>query len=180
MELVIFLALREYCLWTHYYLQTKISQRPATVKGGQRYLRAKYSGNPASIPPAEQKDRLFAEQVPEPPRCVEPQRRPPGIERHRLFHPDSDFGAELAKVLDGAMMDIRRVVPAERQDIGARHMAREQELQPDLPVAEIRERHDRVAPDPQHVFQHDARVPRGLQGLREDDIVEGIVGIVAK
>ena len=32
--------------------------------------------------------------------------------------------------------------------------------------------------DAQHVLDHDARLARGLQGLREDHVVEGIVGIV--
>ena len=50
-----------------------------------------------------------------------------------------------------------------RQDIGARHMAGEQQLQPHLPVAEIRKRHDGVAADAQHVLEHDARMARRLQ-----------------
>ena len=57
-------------------------------------------------------------------------------------------------------------------------LAAEQDLQPDAPMAEIRERHDGAAADAQHVFQHHARLPRRLQRLRQDHVVEGIVGII--
>ena len=36
----------------------------------------------------------------------------------------------------------------------------------------------RVAADAQHVFEHDARLPRRLQRLRQDDEIEGVVGII--
>src|SRR5665811_2593422 len=71
---------------------------------------------------AEEKNGLLAEQVPEPPGRIEPQRRAPGVERHRLLHLHPDGGAELAEILDGAVVDVGRVVPAVRQDIGLRHM----------------------------------------------------------
>src|SRR5450830_985849 len=45
---------------------------------------------------AEEKNGLLAEQVPEPPGRIEPQRRAPGVERHRLLHLHPDGGAELA------------------------------------------------------------------------------------
>ena len=35
-------------------------------------------------------------------------------------------------------------------------------------------------PDPQHVLQHLARLARRLQGLRQDHVVEGVVGIIGK
>src|SRR5690349_2256271 len=88
---------------------------------------------------AEQKYGLFAKKIPEPPRCIEPQRRTPGVQRDRLFHRDTDFRAEQAEILDGAMMDIGCVVPAERQNVSARHMAGKQKLKPHLPVTKIRE-----------------------------------------
>jgi len=39
-----------------------------------------------------------------------------------------------------------------------------------------------IAPlaDPEHLAQHLARLARGLQGLAQDHVVEGIVGIVAQ
>ena len=47
-------------------------------------------------------------------------------------------------------------------------------------MAEIRERHDRVAADAQHVLEHDARLARRLQRLRQDHVVERVVGIVGE
>src|SRR5262249_29650175 len=34
--------------------------------------------------------------------------------------------------------------------------------------------------DPQHVLEHNARTPRGLQRLGKDDVIEGVVGVVRK
>ena len=45
-------------------------------------------------------------------------------------------------------------------------------------MAEIRERHDAVAADAQHVLEHDARPARRLYRLRQDDEVEAVVRIV--
>ena len=47
-------------------------------------------------------------------------------------------------------------------------MAREKQLQPDLPVAEIRKRHDGVTPDPQHVEKSRAHNTRWLAWLTEE------------
>src|SRR5260370_662029 len=44
-----------------------------------------------SVAPAEQKHRLLAEQVPEPPGRVEPQRLAPGVQRNRPLHFDPSF-----------------------------------------------------------------------------------------
>ena len=66
------------------------------------------------------------------------------------------------------------------QDIGVRHVAGEQQLQAHLPVAEIRKRDDGMAADAQHVLEHHARVARGLQRLRQDHEVEGVVRIVGE
>src|SRR5713226_2877479 len=59
--------------------------------------------------PAQQKHRLLAEQVPEPPRRVEAERLAPGVERHRALHLDPDRRAQVAEILDRAEMDVRRV-----------------------------------------------------------------------
>src|SRR5437899_1880495 len=82
------------------------------------------------------------------------------------------------EILDGAEMNVRRVVPGRRQIFGARHLVADEQLQPHLPKAEIRERHDGAAADPQQIFQHHARLPCRLQRLRQDHIVEGVVGII--
>ena len=47
-------------------------------------------------------------------------------------------------------------------------------------MPEIGERHDGAAADPQHVFQHHARLPGRLQGLRQDHVIEGIVRIIGE
>ena len=127
---------------------------------------------------AEQEHALLAEHVPEPPRHVDPQRPAVEIERDGAFHLDVDLVAELHEILDGAEMDVRRVVPGGRQVLGARHVAADQKLQPHPPEAEIRERDDGAPADPQQILQHHARLPRRLQRLRQDHIVEGVVGIV--
>ena len=47
-------------------------------------------------------------------------------------------------------------------------------------MAEIRHRNDRPAADPQHVLEHDPGLAGGLQSLRQDHIVEGVVRIIDK
>ena len=111
-------------------------------------------------------------------RALEPQRPAVEIERDRALHLDVDLVAELHEILDGAEMDVRRVVPGRRQVFGARHVAADQQLQPHPPEPEIRERDDGAPADPQQILQHHPRLPRRLQGLRQDHIVEGIVGII--
>ncbi len=74
-------------------------------------------------------------------------------------------------------MDVRRVVPAVRQVLRHRHAALEQQRQPHAPVAEIREGNDGVLADPQEVVEYRLRVVGRLQRLRQDHIVEAVVGI---
>src|SRR5262245_60265111 len=83
--------------------------------------------------PTQQKDPLLAQQVPGPPRRVEAQRPPPGVERHRLFHPGTDDLTEFAEILDGAEVDVGRIPPGIGQVVGVRHLPAEQNLQADLP-----------------------------------------------
>ena len=100
------------------------------------------------------------------------------IERDGALHVDVDLVTELHEILDGAEMDVRRVVPCRRQIVGARHLALHQQLEAHFPVAEIRKRHDGAVANAQQVFQHHARLARCLQGLRQDHVIERIVGIV--
>src|SRR3954469_24987534 len=97
---------------------------------------------------AQQEHALLAEHVPEPPRRVEAQRPAVEIERHRALHLDVDFAAQLHEILDGAEMDVGRVVPGRGEILGARHVAADQKLQAHLPETEIWERHDGAAADP--------------------------------
>src|SRR6267154_6204632 len=89
------------------------------------------------LPPAQPEHRLLAEHVPEPPRRVEAQRRPPRIESHRLFHLGPGRDAKLAEILDGAEVNVGRIVPCIGQIVGPRHAATKHDLHPDAPMAEI-------------------------------------------
>ena len=80
--------------------------------------------------------------------------RPQASSASAPLHLGADRPAQVAEVLDGAEVDVGRVVPGVRQVVGSRHAAAEQQLQPDPPMAEIGERHHRVAADPQHVLEH--------------------------
>src|SRR6202790_1630328 len=88
---------------------------------------------------AQQKHALLAEHVPKPPGQIQPQRAAVEIEGDRAFHLDVDLVAELDEILDGAEMDVRRVVPGGREVFGAWPMAADQKVQPHPPEAEIRE-----------------------------------------
>ena len=47
-------------------------------------------------------------------------------------------------------------------------------------MTEVRERHDGVPADAQHVLENDARTARCLQRLGEDDVIERIIRIVGE
>src|SRR6267142_3484216 len=111
----------------------------ATVEQRRLHLSHWEETLPALLGPAQQKHALLAEHVPEPPRQVDPQRATVEIERDRALHLDVDLVAELHEILDSAEMDVRRVVPGRRQIFGARHVAADEQLQPHLPEAKIRE-----------------------------------------
>ena len=49
-----------------------------------------------------------------------------------------------------------------------------------LPMAEIREADECAGADAEHLFQHFARAFDGLQGARENHIVEGIIWVLRK
>jgi len=75
-------------------------------------------------------------------------------------------------------MDVGGVVPARRQILRARHVTADQELQPHSPEAEIGERDDGAPADAQEILQHDLGLACRLKRLRQDHIVEGIIGII--
>jgi hypothetical protein len=84
----------------------------------------------------------------------------------------------MAKVLDRAEVNIGGIVPAVRQVVGMWHPTAQQDLQTNSPVPEIWKRHDGVAADAQHVLEHLARLAGSLQGLRQNHVVKGVIGIV--
>ena len=104
--------------------------------------------------------------------------RPREIERDALVDRRADLARQRDEIGDRAEMDVRRVVPGMGQAFGHRHAAREGDLGPNAPMAEIRHRNDGAAANAQHVFEHDARLARRLQRLRQDDIVESVIRIV--
>ena len=63
---------------------------------------------------------------------------------------------------------------------GHRHPAEEGDLGPNAPMAEIRHGDDGAAADAQQVLEHDARLARRLQRLRQDDIVESVIRVVGE
>src|ERR1700759_3809878 len=91
---------------------------------------------------AQQEHALLAEHVPDPPRQVQRHRPAERVERHGAVHLDVDLVAKLHKLLDGPELDVGGVVPRPGKIPRARQMPADQELQPHLPEAEIRERDD--------------------------------------
>src|SRR5436190_14055905 len=135
---------------------------------------------PVLLSAAEQENGLLAEQVPKPPGSIEPQRAAPRVKRYGLLHLGPHHAAQLAEVLDGTEVDIRRVPPGVRQIVRPGHVAPQQELQSDAPMAEVGERHDSVAPDPQHMLEHDAWMSRRLERLGEDNVIESVVRVIGQ
>ena len=80
-----------------------------------------------------------------------------------------------------AEMDVGRVVPGVGQAARHRHAAAAQQVPAHPPVAEIGERDDRRAGRCAAARSSTcARLAHRLQGLAQDDVVEGAVGIVAR
>src|SRR5579863_3797344 len=94
----------------------------ARIRSASKKARPKAGGKCGLAPPAQQKNGLFAEKVPERPRHLQPDAPAPGIKRHRLLDLGAGDAAELAKILDAAEMNVRRFVPRIRQVIGMRHV----------------------------------------------------------
>src|SRR5262249_12697138 len=126
----------------------------------------------------QQKHCLLTHQVPKPPRRIEAKCAPPGVQCHGSFDLGPGNITKLAQVFDRAEMEFVRIPTALWQIIGLRHLAAHPHLQPYFPVSEVREGHNCVTTDAQHVFQYDTRLARCLQGLRQNDVVESVVRIV--
>src|SRR5471030_439944 len=68
---------------------------------------ARIQARPSALA-AEQEHRLLTKQVPEPPGRIEAQRLAPSIQRHGFLELHPNLGAELAEVLDGAVVNVGR------------------------------------------------------------------------
>lgn len=85
---------------------------------------------------------------------------------------------EIAEVIDGHMVDIRRVIPTVWELLGHRHLAAKHMRHPYPPLGEIGKGHKGLLSDPQHMIEHKIRATRRLQRLAENDIVEAAIGII--
>src|SRR5690349_20505667 len=83
------------------------------------------SDDPLAGLPAQEENRLLAEQVPEPPRRIEADALALGVERDALLDVRVDLVAEDDEVADGAEVDVGRVVPGIGQAAIDRHAAGE-------------------------------------------------------
>src|SRR5262249_23102039 len=122
---------------------------------------------------AQHEEALLGEQVGEAAAGVEGEGAAGAVQCHALLDDDAERGRERHEIPHRAEVDVRRVVPAVVEEMRHGHAPHEQDVQPNFPVAEIRERYDRAPADPYEMLDDDARVPRRLQGLAEDDVVEG-------
>ena len=88
--------------------------------------------------------------------------------------------AEFLEILQRQAVDVRRVVPAERQLPRDGGPAGQEQLQPAAPVGEVREADDHLAAHPQQLPKDPLRVLDRLHGLRQDDVVEALVDVAAQ
>ena len=79
------------------------------------------------------------------------------------------------EIVNGEEVDVGRIEPIVRKQLGFGRAAGEQMRQPHTPVAEVRERDDGAASHAQHLAQHFQRRARFLQGLAQDHVIEGLV-----
>ncbi len=75
-------------------------------------------------------------------------------------------------------MDVRRIVPVIRKQLGFGRSAAQQHGKPHAPVPEIGKRHDHPPADAQHFVQNLERPVRLLQRLAKDDVIERLVRVV--
>src|ERR1700720_2131723 len=86
-------------------------------------------------------------------------------EGERALNLRADGVAKRKEILNGAEMDVRRFVPRLRKVPRHGHPAVQENLKPDLPMPEIRERHDHMEGGSEQLFQHLLWSPRGLKRL---------------
>src|SRR5690606_28356322 len=89
--------------------------------------------------------------------------------------PDRALMAQVLEILEGAEVDVWRVVPSVRHELGYRHATLGPQVQPAAPVAEVGEGEDGLAADAQHVFDDAIRIVHRLQRLGHDHGIETLV-----
>ncbi|MNF65478.1 hypothetical protein D3C84_472420 [compost metagenome] len=90
------------------------------------------------------------------------------------------FATQGFKVGEGAEVNVRRVVPGVRQELGNRHAALARQVPAAPPVAEVGEGDDALATDAQHFLEDPVRVVHRLQRLGHDHDIETVAGKVAQ
>src|SRR5215470_6831605 len=75
-------------------------------------------------------------------------------------------------------MDVRRVIPIVREQLGLGRTPGEQVRESYRPVSKVRESDDRSLAHAQHVAQYLEWLARFLQGLAENHVIESVVGQV--
>src|SRR5690606_9682665 len=88
--------------------------------------------------------------------------------------------SQALEVLEGAEVDVRRVVPGVGQEVRNRHAAFCRQVPAAAPVAEVGEGDDAGLADAQHLGQYLVRVVQRLQRLGHDHHVEAVAGEVAQ
>src|SRR5690606_13714137 len=89
-----------------------------------------------------------------------------------MFDAQAALGTQRLEIIDGAEVDIRRVVPLVRQCFRHRHASARAQVPAAAPVAEIRKRDDALAAYAQHFFQHAIGMIERLQRQRHPDDIE--------
>ena len=64
-------------------------------------------------------------------------------------------------------MNIRRVIPGVRHELRHGHASPAREIEPALPVTEVRESHDALLTDAQHLVDQVVGLAESLQSLRQ-------------
>src|ERR1700761_713077 len=94
------------------------------------------------------------------------------VECEAALDADFEFVTQRDKIADRAQMDVWRLVPWMRQQVGYRHPAAQQQTEANFPESEIRKRDDRALADPHQRLDDSTRSARRLQGLAQHDNIE--------
>src|SRR5271165_3394029 len=111
-------------------------------------------------------------------RNLRSERMPFGRERKRALNAGAYKTAEITEIENGAEVNVRSFVPWLGQVPGHGHPAIEQDLQADLPMAEIRKGNDDVARDPKQFLKHVLGTSGRLERAAENGVIESLIGIV--
>ena len=75
-------------------------------------------------------------------------------------------------------MNIGGFIPLVIKHPGHRHPAAQQQLHPNSPITEIRKGDDHPPANAQQLFEHMFGAMGGLEGLTQNGVIKGIIGII--